>query len=151
MIASAAKELQFHRAQIECRNAASLPLGVEHGRKKLPALVLLYLAFGLVPPHLLVERVKQLLPSGSACKRCAVVERSAKAAKIQQPFWRAIERHAHAIKQIDNRRRGLAHRLHRRLVRQKIAAVNRVVKVLVGGVAFALQILGSVNAALRAN
>ena len=44
----------------------------------------------------------------------------------------------------------LAHRLHRRLVGEEVAAVNGVVEVLPGGVAFALQILGRVDAALRA-
>ena len=47
--------------------------------------------------------------------------------------------------------RRLAHGLYRRLVGQKIAAINRVVKVLPGGVAFALHILGGVDSALRAN
>ena len=47
--------------------------------------------------------------------------------------------------------RGLAHVLDRRLVGQKIAAVNRVVKMLPGRIAFALQVLGGVDAALRAH
>ena len=46
---------------------------------------------------------------------------------------------------------GLAHTLHRSLVREEIAAVDRVVKVLRGGVAFALQILCGIDAALRAD
>ena len=47
--------------------------------------------------------------------------------------------------------RGLAHGLDRRLVGQKVAAVDGVVEVLPGGVALALQILGGVDAALGAN
>ena len=151
MIASAAKRAQLHRAQIQRGDAARHALRVEHGGEKLPALVLLHLAFGLVAAHLLVERVQQLLSRGGAGKGGAVVKRSAKAAEIEQPLRGAIERHAHAVQQIDNGRRGLAHRLHRRLVGKKVAAIDRVVKVLVGGVALALQILGRVDAALRAN
>ena len=126
-------------------------LAVDDGGEKLPALELVYLAFGLVAAHLLVERVEQLLPGGRAGKCGAMVERAAEAAKIEQPFGRAVEGHTHAVEQIDNRRRRLAHGLHRRLVGQKVAAVDRVVKVLRGGVAFALQVLGGVDAALRAD
>ena len=45
----------------------------------------------------------------------------------------------------------VAHQLHRRLVGEKVAAVDRVVEVLPGGVALALQVLGSVDAALGAD
>ena len=41
--------------------------------------------------------------------------------------------------------------LHRRLVGQEVAAVDGVVEVDPGGVAFALQVLGGVDAALRAD
>ncbi len=119
--------------------------------KKLPVLVLLYFAFGLIPPHLLIERIKQLLPGSRAGKRGAVVQRPAEAAKIEQPFGRAIERHAHAVEQIDDPRRRLAHVFNRRLVAQEVAAINRVVKVLPGRIALALQILRRVDAALRAH
>ena len=151
MIASAAKASQFHGAQVERGDAASHAFGVDDGGEKLPAFVLLHLAVGLVPAHLLVERIEQLLPSRCAGKSRAVVERAAEAAEVEQTFRSAIEGHAHAVEQVDDGRRGLAHRLHRRLVGQKVAAVDGVVKVLAGGVAFALQILGRVDAALRAN
>ena len=58
---------------------------------------------------------------------------------------------AHAVEQIDDPGRRFAHGLYRRLVGQKIAAINRVVEVLPGGVAFALQVLGGVDAALGAD
>ena len=142
---------QFHGAQVEGGDAAGHALGVDDGGEKLPALVLLHLAFGLVAAHLLVERVEQLLAGGGAGKGGAVVERAAEAAEVEQPFGGAIEGHAHAVQQIDDRRSGLAHGLDRRLVGQKVAAVDGVVEVLVGGVALALQVLGGVDAALRAD
>ena len=47
--------------------------------------------------------------------------------------------------------RGLAHGLDGSLVGEEVAAVDGVVEVLGGGVALALQILGGVDAALRAD
>ena len=106
------------------------PFGVDDGGEKLPALVLLDLAFGLVAAHLLVERVEQLLAGGGAGKGGAVVERAAEAAKVEQSLGSAVEGHAHAVEQIDDGRRGLAHGLDGRLVGQEVAAVDGVVKVL---------------------
>ena len=100
---------------------------------------------------LLVERVEQLLPGGGAGECGAVVESAAKAAEIQQALRRAIEGHSHAVQQIDDGWRGLAHGLHRGLVGQEVASVDGVVEVLGGGVALALQILGRVDAALCAD
>ena len=47
--------------------------------------------------------------------------------------------------------RHVAHDFDRRLVGEEVAAVHRVVEVLPGGVALALQVLGSVDAALGAD
>ena len=80
-----------------------------------------------------------------------MVQRSAEAAKIQQSFRSAVERNAHPIEQINNSRCGVAHGFYRRLVGKKVSAINRVVEVLPGRVALALQVLGSINSALRAN
>src|SRR5258708_32225697 len=80
-----------------------------------------------------------------------MVERSTKAPKIKQTFGRAIESDAHAVEQINDRGRGLAHGFYRRLVGKEVAAVDSVVKVLPRGVAFALQVLGGVASALRAD
>ncbi len=126
-------------------------LVVEHGGEKFPGFVLGDFAFGLVAPHLLVERVQQLLAGGGAGECGAVVERAAEAAEVEQSFGRAVEGNAHAVEQVDDAGRHVAHRLHRRLVRQEVAAVDGVVEVLPGGVAFALQVLGGVDAALRAH
>src|SRR3981081_2821586 len=101
---------------------------VEHGRKKLPVLVLLYLAFGFVAADLLVERVEKLLAGGCSGKRGALVEWAAEAAEIEQTFGRAIEGKAHAVEQIDDARSCVAHGLNRRLVGEKVASVDRVVE-----------------------
>ena len=79
------------------------------------------------------------------------MQSAAKAPEVEQSFRRAVERHAHTIKQIDDPRRGVTHLFHRRLVCQKISPIYRVVEMLPGGIAFALQVLGSVDAALRAH
>src|SRR6185437_12938075 len=46
---------QLHSAQVERRNAARRALRVDDSGEKLPALVLLHLAFGFITAHLLVE------------------------------------------------------------------------------------------------
>ena len=124
---------------------------VEDAGEKLPAFELAYLALGFVAPHLLIERVEELLTGSRAGEGGAVVQRSAEAAEIQQPFRRAVEGNAHAVEQVDDARRHFAHQLGRRLIGQKVAAVDGVVEVDPGGVAFALQVLGGVDAALRAD
>ncbi len=113
--------------------------------------ILLDFAFGLVAAHLLIERVEKLLPGGGAGEGGAVVKRPAKAAEIEQAFGRAVERNAHAVEQVDDAGRGVAHGFYGGLVGQEVAAVDRVIEVLPGGVAFALQVLGRVDAALCAD
>ena len=151
MTASAGKV----RTSMERRSMAQMPrqtpVRVEHRGEKFPELVLRDLAFGLVAAHLLVERVEKLLAGGGAGEGGAVVERAAEAAEVEQPFGRAVEGHAHAVEQVDDAGRGFAHGLDRRLVGEEVAAVDGVVEVLPGGVAFALEILGGVDAALRAD
>jgi hypothetical protein len=78
-----------------------------------------------------------------------VVARAAEASEVDQALWGAVERHAHAIEQIDNRWGALAHTQHGRLVRQKVAAVNRVVEVDPRRVALAFGVHCAVDAALR--
>ena len=143
--------VHLHAAQVHGADAAADALIVDDTREELPRLVLGDLAFGFVAAHLLVERVQQLLAGGGAGKRGAVIERAAEAAEVEQPFGRAVEGNAHAVEQIDDAGRHIAHRLDRRLVGQEVAAVDGVVEVLPGGVAFALQVLGGVDATLRAD
>src|SRR5208337_2396193 len=141
----------FHRPQIHRADAAANALPVKHGREKLPVFVLLDLAFGLVAADLLVERVEKLLTGGCSGEGGAVKKRAAEAAEIEQSFGRAIEGNADAIEQIDDAGSSLAHGLDRRLVGEKVATVDGVVEMDPGGIAFAFQVLGGVNATLRAN
>src|SRR5215211_8581008 len=76
---------------------------------------------------------------------------SAEATEIQQSFRRAREGDAHAVEEVDDCRGHLAHGLGGRLVRQEVAAVDRVVEVLPGRVALALGVDRAVDAALRAD
>src|SRR5580704_5774476 len=144
------KSTYFHGAQIHGTDAAADFVGIEHGREKFPVLVLLHFAFGLITAYLLIERVEKLLSGSGSGKSGAVIERAAEAAKIEQAFGSTIKRHAHAIEQINNSRRGFAHRFYGRLIGKEVAAINRVVEVLPGGIALAFQILGRVDAALGA-
>ena len=100
---------------------------------------------------LFVKRIEQLLAGGGAGKGGAVIECAAETPEVEQALGGAVKGHAHAVKQIDDSGCGFAHGLHRRLVGQKVAAVDGVVEVLVSGVAFAFKVLGGVDATLRAD
>src|SRR5258705_8228522 len=113
--------------------------------------VFFYLTFGFVAADLFVERVEKLLARGGSGEGSAVVERASEAAEVEQSFGRAVEGNAHAIKQVDDAGSGFAHGFDGRLVGEEVAAVNGVVEMLPGGVAFALEILGRVDAALCAD
>src|SRR5579864_6271097 len=107
-------------------------------------------AFSFVTADLLIQRVEKLLACCSAGKCGAVEKGAAKAPEIQQTFRRPVESDTHAVQQIDDRRRGFTHGLYGRLVGQEVAAIDCVVKMLPGGVAFALEVLGGIDAALGA-
>src|SRR5260370_11744317 len=79
-----------------------------------------------------------------------MVEGASEAAEIQESLWCAIKGNSHAVEQINNAGRRLTHALHGRLVGEEVAAVNSVIKVLPGGVAFAFEVLGGINATLGA-
>ena len=74
----------------------------------------------------------------------------AEISKVKHAFSRPRERHAHAVEHLNQLRRGFNHALDGDLVSQKVAAVNRVVEMLVNAVVFALGIHTGVDAALRA-
>src|SRR5580700_4012460 len=128
----------FHAAQIHGADATADAVSVEYGREELPVLVLLYLAFGFIAADLLIKCVEKLLAGGCTGEGSAVVECPAEAAEIEQTFGSPVEGDAHAVEQVDDAGRGLAHVLDRRLVRQKIAAINRVIEMLPGRIAFSL-------------
>ncbi len=114
-------------------------------------LVLFYFALGLVAANLLVERVEKLLTGGGSGKGGAVIERASEAAEVEKAFGSAVEGNAHAVEEIDDAGSSLAHGLDGRLVGEEIATVDGVVEMLVGRIAFALEVLGGVDAALGAD
>src|SRR6185295_10998402 len=75
----------------------------------------------------------------------------AKAPEIKETLLGPREGNTHAIEEEDYRGRHLAHRFCGWLIGQKVAAVNRVVKVFPGRVAFALSVDGAIDATLSAN
>src|SRR5262249_26257119 len=119
--------------------------------QKLPVLIFLDATFRLIAPDLLIESVEKLLSGRRAGECGAIVESAAEAAKIQQSLRGAIEGNSHAVEQIDDPGSSVTHGLDRRRVRQKVAAVDGVVKLLPGSVAFAFEFFGGVDPALRAD
>src|SRR5262249_20478969 len=122
-----------------------------YSREESVALVLSYFAFGFVAADLFIERVEQLLSGGRAGEGGAMVEGTAETAVVQQALWRAVKHDAHAIEKIDDAGRSFTHSLDQWLIRQKIAAVDSVIKMFSGGVAFAFLVLCCVDATLRAD
>ena len=123
---------------------------IQNRAQEFPVLELGDLAFRFVAAHLLVQSVEQLLAGSGSGKCGAMVERAAKPAEIEQAFRRAIESYSHPVQQIDNGRCRLTHGFYGRLIGKKVTAVNGVVKMLPGSVAFAFKVLGRVDAALSA-
>ena len=145
----AREDVDFHRAQVHSADAAADSVAIQHCAQELPMFVLGNAAVSFVAAHLFIERIKKLLPGGGAGKSRTVVERASEATEVEQPFRGTVEGDAHTVKQINDPGCGLAHITHRRLVGKEVATIDGVVKVQGGGVAFALQILGCVDAALR--
>src|SRR5262249_27033340 len=139
----------LHGPQIHGADAATDAIRIEHRAQKFPVLIFLDATFRLVAPDLLIESVEKLLSGGGAGECGAIVESAAEASKIQQSLGGAIEGNAHAVEQINDPGSGVTHGFNRRLVGEKVAAVDGVVKMLPGGVAFAFEVLGGVDTALR--
>ncbi len=151
MIGVGGEGADLHGAEVHGGDAAADAVVVEHGGEELPALVLGDRAFGLVAADLFVERVEELLAGGGAGEGGALVERAAEAAEVEQAFGGAVEGDAHAVEQVDDGGALRGHVLDGRLVGEEVAAVDGVVEVLEDVVAFALEVLGGVDAALGAD
>src|SRR5437764_5494300 len=119
---------------------------VKDERHHLPAFILLHLASDLKTSHLLIERVEKLLACRSSCERRAVMLRSSEATEIEQAFFRAREGNAHAVEKVNDRGSHLAHGFRRWLIRQKVSAIDRVVKVFPRRIAFAFRVDRAVDA-----
>ena len=105
-----------------------MPFSSSTRPEKVPEFVLLHFAGNFPTAHLLVEGIEKLLAGGGAGERRSFEQRAAKAALIAKALRSAVERNAQSIHQVNDPRPPLAHFLYRRLVLQKIAAVNRVVE-----------------------
>src|SRR6185503_13460022 len=141
----------LHGAKIHGGDATANALCIQNGGEKLPAFVLGDLTLRLVAANLFVQRIKELLPGGGACERGAVEERSSEASEVEQALRGAVEWHAHPVEQVNDGRTLFTHLLDWGLVGEEVAAVDGVVEVGPGAVAFALEVLGGVDAALRAD
>src|SRR6185295_13329138 len=76
---------------------------------------------------------------------------TAETTEVEESFRSAREGDTHAIEQVNDRRRHLAHRFRGWLVREKVAAVNSVVEMFPRRIAFAFGVDGAVDATLRAD
>src|SRR5687768_12559127 len=76
------------------------------------------------------------------------MQRSTKPPEIHQAFLCSRKWNSHPIEQVDDLRSHIAHSLNRGLVRQKVAAVHRIVEMLRRRVAFAFGVDRAINAAL---
>src|SRR5215217_564278 len=123
------KRSQFERLQVHRDQSTTDLMIVEHERHHLPVFKFPYFAVNFVTTNLFVQGVEQLLAGRSSGERSAVMFSAAKTAEVEQSFRRAREGNTHAIEQVNDRRRHLAHRFRRWLVREKVAAVDSVVKV----------------------
>jgi hypothetical protein len=103
-------------------------LVVEDGSQEVPELVLGHFARHAPTTHLLVQGIEQLLAGGRPGEGGAAEERAAEAALVAEALVGAIEGHSQAVQQVDNSRRPGDHFLHRRLMLQKLAAVDGVVE-----------------------
>ena len=138
----------LHGAQVLRHDAARATLIVLDEPEESPAFKLLHQVAAFVAAHLLIQRIKQLLARGGPRVGGAVLQRAPKPAEREQAFRSAVERHAHAVQQVDDGGRALGHAHHRRLVVQKVAARNRVFKVQIRRVAFPAQVHRPVDAPL---
>ncbi|MNI28010.1 hypothetical protein D3C73_817710 [compost metagenome] len=143
--------LNLHRLEILGTDAAAYAFIIQDHREEFPVLAFGDQAFGFPAAHLLIQRIQQLLAGRRTCKSCPVALRAAEPAEVEQPLRRAVEHDAHPVHQMDDPRCSLTHRLDRRLVGKKIAAVYSVVEMLPRRVSLAFGVHRSVDAALRAD
>ena len=147
-----AEGADLHRAKVLCNDPLADPVRIEDRTEKLPVLILRNPAFALESAHLLVKGVDELLPRGRAREVGALVERSAEEPKVALALKRAVEGDSHPVEQVDDLRRPVRHLIHRRLVREKVAAVDRFIKVLILRVALLTRdFIAGVDTALGAN
>ena len=140
----------LHRVHVLRDDAAADAVLVLDDADELPELVLFHAALDFPAADLLVERVEELLARRGAGEAGALVLLAAEVAEVENALRRARERHAHAVEHLDELRRGLDHALDSELVGEEVAAVDRVIEMLVDGIMLALRVHAGVDAALGA-
>ena len=100
---------------------------------------------------LLIECVNELLSCGGSGKSGSVKQRATKSAEIEMPFSGPVERYPHPVHQVNDGWSLVAHVAHQGLVGEKVATLDRVIKMFFRGIAFVFCINGGVDASLRAN
>ena len=106
-----------------------MPILVQNQAEKLPIFILVDQTVRLPAADLFVQGVEQLLPRRRSGEGRALEQRPAEPPLIAEPLRRAVKRNPQPIEQIHDLRTPIAHLLHRRLMLQEVAAVDRVVKV----------------------
>jgi predicted lipid-binding transport protein (Tim44 family) len=124
------KRPNLHRHEVLANRSPATAVVVEYGAQKVPSLVHCDQPGGVPAADLFVEGVEQLLPRRGAGERRSLEERPAEPALIAEAFGGAVERHAEPVHQVDDPRTPVGHFLYRRLMLQKIAAVDRIVEML---------------------
>ena len=120
--------------------------------RKVPILVLADVSGHFPAADLLVEGVEQLLAGSGPGEGRPPIERAAETALVAKTFGRPVEGHPQAVHEVDDPRRPIGQFLYRRLVLQKVAAVDGVFKMLPFAVAqLPRQVVDAVDAALGAD
>ena len=102
--------------------------------------------------RLLVERVEELLAGGRAREVGALVERPAEEAEVVPALGGPVERHAHAVEEVDDLRCPVGHLVHGGLLGQEVPAVDGLLEVLpLAEALLARDVVARVDAALRAH
>ena len=113
-----------------------------------PELVLLDAALDFPATDLLIKSIEELLTRRGTGKHRALVLLAAEVTEIQHTFCRTRERHAHAVEHLDELRSCLDHAFDCELVSEEVAAVNRIIEMLIDGIMLTLRIHAGIDAAL---
>ena len=133
-----------------CDDTAADTLFVLDDLDEFPELILLDAALYFPTANLLIESVEELLARRGAGEDRALVLLAAEVAEVEDTFSRARERHTHAVEHLDELRSSFDHALDSELVSEEVAAVDRIIEVLVDRVVLALRVHAGIDAALGA-
>ena len=120
---------ELHRDEILTDRPAAEAILVEDGGQEVPKLMFCDHPLDLVAANLLVKGVEQLLAGCGPSKARPLVERAAESPLIAKAFRSAVEGHSQPVHQVNDPRSPVGHFFDRRLVLEKVAAVDGVVEV----------------------